>query len=340
MHPIIKTLLISILIGLSFGTYLYFNYDHRPERIYMSLLSSTTIGTLMMLALTYRHYCTSITSIQSLKTIIMIGLLITAALAGTELTFLCRTFLWTAPPYQPFSAGNIYILNILIVLVTGIPIYISEEWKNILQSRITNQQYRVLQLEQQQTAFELELLRAKVNPHFLYNVHNTIAGLIPKDPQKAEELVLLLSRFFRFTLNKNSTTFHTVTDELEIITTYLHMQQIRYGNKMHYTIQAEPQTLQLQLPSFILQPLVENAVKHGIETSTANGTIQVTLSLQHNHLLITISDSGPPFPNTPGTGLGLQLIRNKLKLLYNTNFNMELNNTPAKHVRLTIPTKN
>jgi LytS/YehU family sensor histidine kinase len=228
----------------------------------------------------------------------------------------------------------------LIALVTGIPIYVSEEWKNMLNSRISAQQYRVLQLEQQQTVFELELLRAKINPHFLYNMHNTIAGLISKDPSKAEELVVLLSKFFRFTLNKNSATFHSVTDELDIITTYLHMQQIRYENRMVYTIHADPKVLHLKIPSFILQPIVENAVKHGIETSAASGFIDVNIALDEKNMVITIADSGPHFPDTPGTGLGLQMVMNKLKLLYADDFTIEMNNLPKKYVRLTIPGSN
>lgn len=339
MQQAIKIVGICILIGLSFGTYLYFTYDHRPVRILISVLSSVSIGSLMMLAIYHRHYFTRITPYQSVKIIVMIGLLKLAALLGSELTFILQALLLQSP-YQPFSGGSIYILNILIALVTGIPLYVNEEWKGMLNARILNQQYRVLQLEQQQTLFELELLRAKINPHFLYNVHNTIAGLIPENPQKAEELVLLLSKFFRYTLHKNSATFHTVTDEIDIITTYLHMQQIRYESRMRYAIHADPRTLQLPMPSFVLQPLVENAVKHGIEKMAASGFIEVNIMLEEKNMVITIADSGPGFPDKPGTGLGLQMVMNKLKLLYADQFKLELNNTPEKYVRLTIPTNN
>lgn len=337
MHPAIKTLLISMLIGLSFGIYLYFTYDQRLARILISVLSTATIGSLMMMVIYNRHYFTMFTGQQSIKVIIMICLLLAVALTGTEITLVLQSLLLPDQPYLPFRGGSIYILNILIVLVTGIPIYVSEEWKIVLNNRILHQQYRLLQLEQQQTVFELELLRAKINPHFLYNMHNTIAGLISKDPSKAEELVILLSRFFRSTLNKNSATFHTVSDELEIITTYLHMQQIRYENRMRYTIEADPATMQLEMPSFILQPLVENAVKHGIEAGAGPGSIEVKITLEGSNLLITVADSGPGFPDQPGGGQGLQMVLNKLKLLYADNFNVELNNTPHKYVRITIP---
>lgn len=340
MRSVIKILLLCIVIGFAFGSYFYFTFDHRPARILMNVLSSCCIGSLMMLAIYQRHYFTMASSHQSIKVIIMISLLVAAALLGSEITFFLQSLLLPGEKYQAFSGGSIYILNILVVLVIGIPFYISEEWKSTLNSRILSQQYRVLQLEQQQTAFELELLRAKINPHFLYNMHNTIAALISKDPQKAEELVMLLSKFFRFTLNKNSATFHTINDELDIITTYLHMQQIRYGNRMTYTIDADPKALHMEIPSFILQPIVENAVKHGIESSAANGFIAIKIILDKKDILITIADSGPAFPDQPGSGLGLQMVMNKLKLLYADDYKIELNNIPKKYVRLAIPGRN
>jgi two-component system LytT family sensor kinase len=336
MHPALKTLLASLLIGLAFGIYLYFNYDHRPARIVISIISSLSIGSLMMLAIYFRHYFIPITSYQSIKVIIMIILLVFAALLGSEITFTLQALLFDKN-YQLFSGGNIYILNILVVLVTGIPIYASEEWKTVLNSKMLQQQYRLLKLEQEKTTFELELLRAKINPHFLYNVHNTIAGLISKDPVKAEEMVILLSRFFRFTLNKNSATFHSVKDELAIISTYLDMQKIRYEKRLIYTISVDPTILNLQIPSFILQPLVENAIKHGIEATVAEGTINISIKEEKERLEIAISDTGPDFSDKPDSGMGLQMVINKLKLLFNSNFKLELNNTPEKNVRIIIP---
>jgi sensor histidine kinase YesM len=336
MRSVLKILLLCIVIGLAFGSYFYFTFDQRPARILMNVLSSCCIGSLMMLAIYQRHYFTTGVGYQSVKVIIMIGLLITAALVGSEITFMLQALL-LREKYTPFSGGSIYILNILVVLVIGIPIYISEEWKSMANSRILSQQYRVLQLEQQQTAFELELLRAKINPHFLYNMHNTIAGLIFQHPQKAEELVMLLSKFFRFTLNKNSTTFHSVADELDIITTYLHMQQIRYGDRLSYNIQADQQVLHAAIPSFILQPVVENAIKHGIENSSSRGFIEVKITPDEKHIVIMVADSGTAFPDKPGTGVGLQMIMNKLKLLYADNFEITLNNIPEKYVRIVIP---
>ncbi len=340
MHLIIKTLLASLFIGLSFGIYLYIVYDPHWQRIATSLISAVTIGALMMACIYQRRHILWISPHQSLKVLMMIVLLCAAALIGTEFTLFSQELLKPDGRYVLLSGGNIYVLNLLIVLVTGIPIYVSEETKESLNTRLMSQQYRLLQLEKQQAEAELELLRAKVNPHFLYNVHNTIAGLIHSNPMKAEKMILLLSSFFRFTLNKASTGFHPLKDELDIVETYLQLQQIRYEKRLNYHIQAAPELLPYPIPSFLLQPLVENAVKHGIEKSAGEGSITLKLHSENQQLQLSIADSGPDFPDVPGTGHGLSIIISKLNLLYQNNYSLELINKPYKHVRITLPQSN
>lgn len=336
-HLTIKTLLVSLFIGLAFGCYFYFTYDHRLARVLISVLSTVSIGVLMMTALRFRFYFMSFTNKQPARIIIMTILLIVAALLGSELAILLQALFNLSGAYRPASGGSIYVLNILIVLVVGIPIYVSEEDKSQLHLRIIEQDYRMLQLQQNQTLSALELLRAKINPHFLYNMHNTIAGLISKDPATAEQLVLLLSRFFRLTLNKDSATVHPMKEELEIVSTYLEMQQIRFGNRLHYTVDVPEELASLPVPSFVIQPLAENAIRHGIETSRDEGYINIAITRLEDNFVLTVADSGPPFPDSPGTGMGLQLVMNKLKLLYEGNHKIELNNHPQKYVRLIFP---
>jgi len=337
MRRAIITLLICILAGLAFGLLQYFTYDPRPARILIQVASCVIIGSLVMHAVYQRNYLLVFIRHAGLKAVAMTGLLVAAGLLGTEITFMLAPLWAPGAQYHFGQGGSIYALNILVVLFIGIPAYVHEEWKQVAEQQISRQAYRVLQLEQAQTLFELELLRAKVNPHFLYNVHNTIAGLISKDPEKAETLVLLLSKFFRFTLNKNSATFHTISDELEIVRTYLHMQQIRFEDRMQYEIKVNGDALPLQIASFVLQPLVENAVKHGIEGHAGGGRIDLDINREADRVVIVIGDDGPAFPLEPGNGNGLQLVINKLHLLYADAFSLTFYNTPEKYVQLTIP---
>lgn len=336
IHPAIANVLICVLIGLAFGVFFYFAYDHRPMRIAISVLSTVTIGSMMMLAIHFRFYFTPFFRQEGARMLVMIIVLTAVALGGTETTLFIQSLFFYDEAYRPFGGGSIYFLNILVVLVSGIPIYVSEESKSRLTTRIADQQYRLLQLEQQRTQAELQLLRAKINPHFLYNVHNTIAGLIPKDPSKAEQLVLLLSGFFHYTLGKDSNGFHSIREELEIAHTWLRMQQMRFGERMSYAIQAAPDVLDWPIPSFLLQPLIENAVKHGIEPAMESGWIEIKIEPDQSNILIRVADSGAAFPGSPGVGHGLQLVIGKLRLLYGDNFSFELNNDP-KYVHLLIP---
>jgi len=335
----LMVILVSTAIGLCFGTYLYFTLDHQFSRIVISILSSLDIGSLMMLAIYFRHHFTSITDSPYLKVSIMILLLIVAAVLGSALTLILKALIYRTS-FNFFDSSGFYVLNILIALVAGIPIYVSEEWKENLNSRVVTQQFKLLQLEQQNTLFELELLRAKINPHFLYNVHNSIAGLISKDPQKAEKMVLLLSKFFRFTLNKTSATYHSISDEVDIINTYLELQAIRYEDRLSYAIDVDQAILGLQMPSFILQPLVENAIKHGIEKISGKGSIDVAINIEDDNINIKVADSGTDFPDLPSIGMGLQTVNNKLRLLYKENFKLIISKVPEKYVELIFPQRN
>ncbi|RAJ10693.1 histidine kinase [Chitinophaga skermanii] len=336
MRLVITTFLQCVLIGLAFGTFLYFTYDPRPVRIFINIVSSVCIGSLMCFVVYQRRYFTFFTQHLVLRMIIIILLLVASALVGQELAFILRATIVGDMAYKFANGGNVYALDILIALVVGIPMYVHEEGKSSLNNRITQQQFRLLQLEQQKTAFELELLRAKINPHFLYNVHNTIAGLISIDPAKAEQLVLLLSKFFRFSLNNNSSTFHEVATEIDIISTYLAMQKFRFDNRLTYHIAVDPNLQHQQVPSFILQPLVENAIKHGIEPNAGPGTIEVKVQAENGQIVMIIADNGPHFPVVPNGGMGLHMVMNKLQLLYSNNFSFELSNEPFKHVRISV----
>lgn len=339
MFEALKVILICTAIGLSFGTYFYFTAGRHFSSFVTSVVSSVSIGSLMMLAIRFRRYFTMITTVQYLKVVIIIVLLILASLLGSELTLLIKVRLFGSD-YIFLNGMDMYILNVLISLVTGIPIYISEEWKEALNSRVLNQQLKLLQLEQQNTTFELELLRAKINPHFLYNVHNTIAGLISKDPQKAEKMVLLLSRFFRSTLNKTSATYHLISDEIDIIKTYLELQSIRYEERLNYKIHITEGLLNLEMPSFILQPLVENSIKHGIEKKSGKGSIVVTITSIDKEINIRVADTGDDFPQFPGLGVGLETVSNKLRLLYKDNFQINFSKLPHKYVEIIFPEGN
>jgi LytS/YehU family sensor histidine kinase len=290
----------------------------------------------MMLFIYQRHMVMRSIQPEWIRLLLMMALLVVAAVVGTELTLWLRaTFLYNQA-YNFLSNSNIYFLNIIIVFVTGIPIYQQEVWKEHTNTKIQKQQFEMLQLEQLKTQSELEMLRAKVNPHFLYNVHNAIAGLIYTAPQQAEQMVLLLSKFFRFTLNKSSNTFNTVQEEIEIIQTYLQLQQIRFGHRLQTSLHIAKDCESERVPSFILQPLVENALEYSVEQVPGEGKIEVRIFKEDNWLVLQVEDAGPDFEEPVTYGFGLKGILDKLNLLYQDNYTFTLHHKPQKYVQIRL----
>ncbi|GAB3328035.1 hypothetical protein GCM10027299_29560 [Larkinella ripae] len=203
--------------------------------------------------------------------------------------------------------------------------------------KITEQEYQLLHLEQQKTRAELEALQAKINPHFLYNALNSIASLVHDEPDRAERMVLLLSKLFRYTTGLKNRYFNTVADELEMVRTYLDVEQVRFGDRLSYRIDlTDPALSEVQIPQFLLQPLVENAIKHGISRVAGPGAIILRITEESGWLTGRIHDNGPVFPEELVAGYGLQSIQDKLKLLYGDDARLLLENQPLKEVVVQI----
>lgn len=203
--------------------------------------------------------------------------------------------------------------------------------------KISEQEYQLLSLERLKTKAELDALQARINPHFLYNALNSIAGLVHDNAEKAEKMTLLLSKLFRFTIGSKDQHYNTVANELEIAQTYLDIEQVRFGPRLHFSLSADAAAESLEIPRFLLQPLVENAVKHGISKIAGEGRIEVRIARQTGYLHCSVHDNGPPFGDQFFTGYGLQSIRDKLKLLYDDRASLDLEDGPYKQVIIQIP---
>jgi hypothetical protein len=194
--------------------------------------------------------------------------------------------------------------------------------------KISEKEYQLLNLEKLKSKAQLDALEAKINPHFLYNALNSIAGLIHEQPNQAEEMTIQLSKLFRYTTGRTEESFHTLFDELEIIRAYLSIEEVRFGHRLSYTIACDESLYSQQIPRFLLQPLVENAIKHGISKIAENGIIEINIKQDNDLLTIQIQDNGPDFSETLGGGFGLRSVKEKLKLLYGNKASLELKIIP------------
>jgi two-component system, LytTR family, sensor kinase len=231
-------------------------------------------------------------------------------------------------PWYLYALGPLLICNLFY--------YLQRQGRQ-LGRKLSEQEYQLLNMEKLKTRAQLDALQAKINPHFLYNALNSIASLVHEDPNKAEEMTMLLSKLFRYTTGRDGSYFCTLADELEMVSTYLRVEQVRFGNRLHFTVNVADVSLNnLQLPQFLLQPIVENAVKHGISKRADGGTIAVAIFERDGWLHLTVSDNGPAFPETMGGGYGLRSIQEKLTLLYGDDARVEFQNEPTKQVAILV----
>ncbi len=228
----------------------------------------------------------------------------------------------------------IYMLGDLLIANTFL--YVLQQGRQLTR-KLSEQEFQLLNLEKLKTRAELDALQAKINPHFLYNALNSIASLVHDDPDKAEEMTLLLSKLFRYSTGRDGELFSTLADELEMVRTYLQVEQVRFGNRLTFSVEvSNPSLNELKLPQFLLQPIVENAIKHGIAKRADAGRIDVRIYEKGGELHLCIHDNGPAFPDDMNGGYGLRSIQDKLKLLYGDDAKVELQNWPLKQVLLSI----
>jgi len=173
------------------------------------------------------------------------------------------------------------------------------------------------ELEKNIREAELNLLKSQINPHFLFNSLNSIHALTMSDPGKASDMIIELSDFLRYSLKSTSTGMHTLKAELENVIRYLNIEKIRFSEKLSFSIDTDEACHECQIPQMILQPLFENAVKHGVGSSTDPVHISVDCHLHDDILELTISNNfSSDSLQVKGNRMGLDNIRMRLTLTY------------------------
>ncbi|MBI4912819.1 MAG: histidine kinase [Acidobacteria bacterium] len=186
--------------------------------------------------------------------------------------------------------------------------------------RYQEEDLQVSILESKLAQAQLEALKVQLNPHFLFNSLNTLAALILSDPVRAERMLLKFSQFFRISLAQRTDENIRLEKELDIVQNYLEIERIRFGNKLEVIFDVPSYLHDILVPAFLLQPLIENAIKHGFSAGKDGGTIQVRAWEEDHVLVLEVLDDGmgrhAGLRHTHGTGTGLQNMRMRLEALY------------------------
>jgi two-component system, LytTR family, sensor kinase len=214
-------------------------------------------------------------------------------------------------------------------------------------------------LRRQVSEAELRALRAQINPHFLFNSLNTIADLIVADPARAEQMTVQLAKVFRHVLSNSDRQLITIGEELEFLRTYLDIEAVRFGDRMRLQFDIDANAATESVPSLILQPVVENALKHGLAQKVGGGTLQISVKREDGFLRLVVEDDGPGFSarapvalevtetgngasrllqtqKQRGHGVGLRNITERLATIYSGQAKILFENRPDGGSRVTL----
>lgn len=204
---------------------------------------------------------------------------------------------------------------------------------------------REAQLIKQLVEAELRALRAQINPHFLFNSLNSVAALIVADPRAAEEMIIRLAKIFRHVLTYHDRPFSSISEEISFLETYLEIEKVRFGDRLRVNFDIQESVTQLSVPTLILQPLVENSIKHGLGPKAGENQLTIRARQQSHYLELTVEDNGvgssglAKLSGRRSTGLGLRNVEERLQTVYrgNARFFFESQPRTGSRAQILIP---
>jgi sensor histidine kinase YesM len=210
--------------------------------------------------------------------------------------------------------------------------------------RYRDRELRTSVLEAQLARAQLQALKFQLHPHFLFNTLNSVSELMHQDVRVAERVITRLSDLLRMTLENVGAQEVTLRDEFEFVKGYLEIEQTRFQDRLKVTFDIAPETLDARLPNLLLQPLVENAIRHGIAKSSQAGLLWIRSEKKGDRMILSVRDNGPGLKSnghSPAAnfGIGLSTTRTRLEVLYGKNHSLSLNDLPegGLEVRIDVP---
>ncbi|MCA0989292.1 sensor histidine kinase [Guptibacillus algicola] len=234
------------------------------------------------------------------------------------------------------------ITNVITELVTGLSVLLS----NQLEIAEADNAYQLAK------EAEIKALQAQISPHFLFNSLNTIVSLVRTEPAKARKLLLSLSHFLRQNLSGTTANMTTLNQELKHVKAYLEVEEARFVDRLRVVYDIEEHTLYRKLPPLTLQPIVENAIKHGIKNKNSNCIVEISITCQQQETLVSVKDNGAgipperlkeigkaPLDSESGTGLGLYNVNRRLTMLYGEQAGLQISSEQdnGTTIRFLIP---
>jgi two-component system, LytTR family, sensor kinase len=253
-------------------------------------------------------------------------------------------YLFAAPEERNFTLArllfSVYTYFDYYILIYWLILMISHSFDYY--SRYQEGELRASQLQAQLARAELQALKMQLHPHFLFNTLHSISALQLKDIAAANRMIARLGDFLRLTLDNSGAQEVSLQKELEFLKCYLEIERIRFQDRLTVNMEVEPQTLDARVPNLILQPIVENAIKHGISPRAAPGRIDIRVNREDHLLRVEVEDNGQGINSDKAgariikEGLGLANTRARLQQLYGTGYRFDLQNVDEGGLRVTL----
>ncbi len=216
-----------------------------------------------------------------------------------------REFLNESLPWRVITGIFYYLLFIMYY-------YVMIYYEDLQEKLIVEAQLQTLVNEA-----ELSALKSQINPHFLFNSLNSISSLTITNPDKAQDMVIKLSDFLRYTLSHDKDETASLKEEFSNLHRYLDIEKIRFGHRLNFSTNIPDKCNDFEIPNMILQPLIENAIKHGVYDSTEEVLVELSCKQDKEHVIIEISNEyDPDSVKKKGEGIGLKNIRKRLQIIY------------------------
>ena len=194
--------------------------------------------------------------------------------------------------------------------------FLSRHQINYAGSKAREEHLKRITSEKEMAETKLRLLQAQIEPHFLFNTLSNVLSLLDTDVKKGRAMLLNLTRYLRLTLDKTRSKTTTLEQELDTVCAYMNIHKVRMGDRLEFSIDMPEDLKKRSLPPMLIQPLVENAIKHGLEPKVAGGRIHISIGRENGILRVVVADTGEGIPENAGDGVGMTNIRQRLTSLY------------------------
>jgi LytS/YehU family sensor histidine kinase len=227
------------------------------------------------------------------------------------------------------------LLNSMFVVITGFTI-ISREKMAAAQARMQQERIRRLTSEKRAAETHLKFLQAQIEPHFLFNTLSTILSLLDSDAGKGKAMLIDFIRYLRISLSKARRESSTIEEEISMITAYLSLYKVRMEDRLEFEIHLPENLKKHAMPPMIVQPLVENAIRHGLQDKRDGGRISIRIGRAGDRIRLEVADTGSGFDTERPVGTGLSNVRSRLRSIYGDAARLILEDNSPSGLRATI----